>query len=154
MTFLINCVRCQKRLGIFKRDPEPTWGLDGKICDDCVNYIRNGIAVYNGEYIEGYSKLTSRTEGFLSIHLFDHRNKIFFMTKTDNINLGINGDSLLGYDTVVMNEKSTAKQILTVGLSSSTSKRYLKIQFKDGDKTESLKCNRQISCSSDIMLKL
>ena len=137
----LNCARCQKPLGFSKKDPDSTWGFDGKICDDCNNYIRNGLVTYKSEYVEGYSKLQSRIEGYLTIQLFDHRNKILFTTKNPDTNLEITPNTLLEYDIVIMDDKSTAKQILTAGISSSTKKRCLKIEFKEEGITESLILN-------------
>jgi hypothetical protein len=136
----VNCARCQKPLGFSKNDPEPTWGFDGKICDNCIKYIRNGIAVYKVQYLEGHSKLRSKTEGLLAVYLFDRQYRIIFTTKNRDFRTEILTDDFLDYQTVVMNEKSTTRQFLTVGLSSSKSKEYLKIQFKDmqTDKVESL----------------
>jgi hypothetical protein len=53
----INCSRCQKQLGFSKNDPDPSWGLDGKLCDECMTYIKKGIAIYKVEYLEGHSEL-------------------------------------------------------------------------------------------------
>jgi len=54
--------------------------LDGKLCDDCVAYIKKGIAIYKVEYLEGHTELPSRVEGILAIYLFDHQNRILFET--------------------------------------------------------------------------
>ena len=137
----MNCARCKKPLGFSKKEPDSTWGFDGKICDDCNNYIRNGLVTYTVDYADGYSKIPSRTQGSLTIQLFDHRNKIFFTTKNPNLNLEINPDTLLEYDIAIMDDKSKAKQILTAGFSNSTKKRYLKIIFKEEERTESLILN-------------
>ena len=136
----VDCARCQKPLGFSKNDPDPTWGFDGKICDNCLKYIRNGIAVYKVQYLEGHSKLPSKTEGLLAVYLFDRQYRTIFTTKNRDFRTEILTDDFLDYQTVVMNEKSTTRQFLTVGLSSSKSKEYLKIQFKDiqTDKVESL----------------
>ena len=80
-------------------------------------------------------------KGHLTIQLFDHRNKILFTTKNPDTNLEINPDTLLEYDIAIMDDKSTAKQILTAGISSSTKKRYLKIEFNEEGRTESLILN-------------
>ena len=90
--------------------------------------------------MKGYSKIPSRTQGLLTIQLFDHRNKIFFTTKNPDLNVEINSDNLLDYEIIVMDDKSKAKQILTAGFSNSIKKRYLKIIFKE-DRTESLILN-------------
>jgi hypothetical protein len=136
----IKCSRCHKELGFSKNDPAESWGFDGKLCDDCYNYINRGIAIYNVEYVEGHSELTTRVDGILYIYLFDHQNKIIFKTKNGDYRTEITTDDLIDWQTVVLEEKSTAKQILTAGFSNSISKEYLKIVFKDAltDKTETL----------------
>lgn len=136
----INCSRCHKELGFSKNGPDPTWGFDGKLCDECMAYIKKGIAVYNVEYLEGHSQLPSRADASLYIYLFDHQNRILFETKTKDYNIEITTDNLLDYHTEIVEEKSTTRQILTAGLSNSKSNEYLKIVFKDAliDKTETL----------------
>jgi hypothetical protein len=76
----------------------------------------------------------------LAVHLFDRQYRIIFTTKNRNFRTEILTDDFLDYQTVIMNEKSTTRQFLTLGRSSSKSKEYLKIQFKDmqTDKVESL----------------
>ena len=129
----INCARCQKPLGFSKNIPNPTWGFEGKICDKCQDYIRKGMAVYNVEYIEGHSKIPNRIKGLLGIQLFDHRNRILFESDNKDFNLEITSENFLGDSVVVMNEKSTARQILTAGFSDMKSREYLKIEFKDSE---------------------
>jgi hypothetical protein len=126
-----NCSRCHKQLGFSKEDPYPSWGFEGKICKDCKDYIEKGIAIYKVEYVEGHSELPVRTEGILSIYLFDHQNRILFQTKSKNFMTEINTDNLLECDTLVLEEKSTTRQILTAGFSDSKSKEHLRILFKD-----------------------
>ena len=75
------------------------------------------MAVYNVEYIEGHSKIPNRIKGLLGIQLFDHRNRILFESDNKDFNLEITSENFLGDSVVVMNEKSTARQILTAGFS-------------------------------------
>lgn len=136
----INCSRCHRELGFSKNDPDPTWGFDGKLCDDCNNYIKKGIAIYKVEYLEGHSELSTKIEGTLSIFLFDHQYRIIFVTKSGDFRKEITTDNLTGYYTVVLEERSTARKILTVGISDSKSEECLKIEFNDASsgKIESL----------------
>jgi hypothetical protein len=50
-----NCVRCHKRLGFRKHDPEDSnWGFaEGKLCNDCFDYVKSGIKKFDANYIEG-----------------------------------------------------------------------------------------------------
>jgi hypothetical protein len=63
--------------------------------------------------------------------LFDHRNRIHFESKKKEFDLEIIADAFLNYSVVVLNEKSTARQILTAGFSNSQSKEFLKLEFND-----------------------
>jgi hypothetical protein len=81
--------------------------------------------------VEGHSKLPVRTEGIMTIYLFDNQNRILFQTKSQNFRTEINTDNLLECNTLVLEEKSTTRQILTAGLSDSKSKEHLRILYKD-----------------------
>jgi hypothetical protein len=136
----VSCSRCHRQLGFSKNDPHPSWGYDGKLCDDCNSYVKKGIAVYKVEYLEGHSELPTRSEGLLSIYLFDRQYRIIFESKTGDFRREITTDNLMGYYTVVLEERSTARKILTVGISDSKSEECLKIEFNDASsgKIESL----------------
>jgi len=98
------------------------------------------MAVYSVEYIEGHSKIPNRIKGLLGIQLFDYRNRILFQSDNKDFNLEITSENFLGDSIVVMNERSTTRQILTAGISDKKSKDYLKIEFNDPEteNTESL----------------
>lgn len=78
-----NCVRCQKQLGFRKHDPESSnWGFgDGKLCNNCFEYVKDGIKYFDADYILGYSRFPFRLEGKLYIQMFDERNRVIFEPK-------------------------------------------------------------------------
>jgi hypothetical protein len=135
-----NCARCNKPLGLIRKEPDSSWGFTGKLCSECYDYVNKRIIKYDVMYIGGYSKLPIEIEGVLFVYLFDNRDMIVFKPNNkNNFALYIEADRLVDSNITTQTEKSIRRTIITAGISRLSEKKLLQIDFKDNEnKNESL----------------
>jgi predicted RNA-binding Zn-ribbon protein involved in translation (DUF1610 family) len=135
-----NCARCNKPLGLIRKEPDSSWGFTGKLCSECYDYVNKRIIKYDVMYIGGYSKLPIEIEGVLFVYLFDNRDMIVFKPNNKNNSaLYIEADRLVDSNIITQTEKSIRRTITTAGISRLSEKKLLQIDFKDNEnKNESL----------------
>jgi hypothetical protein len=136
-----NCVRCQKPLGFRKHEPENSnWGFeDGKLCNSCFDYVKDGIKRFDANYIEGYSRFPFRMEGKLFIQLFDERNRVIFDPKKESkYEIDIPPEQLVDCNIVTKEEDSLARRMLTANTVKSKEKRFIQLDFLDASNNNKL----------------
>lgn len=136
-----NCLRCEKRLGFRKLDPEDSnWGFEkGKLCSDCFDYIKNGIKKFDANYVEGYSRFPFKMEGKLFIQTFDERNTVIFdPKKKTQYEIMIPPEKLVDCNIVTKKEDSIARRMLTANISKSKEKKLFKLDFLDASNNNKL----------------
>jgi ribosomal protein S27AE len=136
-----NCVRCQKPLGFRKHEPENSnWGFeDGKLCNSCFDYVKDGIKRFDANYIEGYSRFPFRMEGKLYIQTFDESNRVIFEPKKKSqYEIDIPPERLVDCNIVTKEENSLARRMLTANTVKSKEKRLIQIDFLDASNNNKL----------------
>jgi hypothetical protein len=134
-------VRCEKPVGFRKHNPESSnWGFqDGKLCNSCFEYIKDGIKEFDANYIDGYSRFPFRMEGKLCIQIFDERNKVIFDPKKESqYEIDIPPEQLVDCNIVTKEQDSLARRMLTANAVKSKEKKFIQIDFLDTSNSNKL----------------
>lgn len=131
-----SCSRCKKKLGLRKLQPRNDWGIAGKICKDCNDFLDVNAPVFEAEYKDGHSKYPQKMKGKLIVQNFDNKNRVLFLVQS-NIAIEIPVESIKNHELIDYQEESSTKKIVTMGISSKSTSKHLKITYLDNSKLES-----------------
>ncbi len=123
-----NCARCDKRLGLRKKESRCDWGYQGKLCNDCYEFAIANSPYFDAEYKFGLPGWIDKIKGILIVQNFDDMRQIIFTTQ-DNLILKITAPSIKEVQIVDYTEESKKVKIVSLGLKNKSTSKHLQISY-------------------------